>query len=714
MPEFTKPCIKRRIAIVSFFLLGATCLDGLAEVIPGGSQRTPSGLMAPGPGSRTEVWTPGGAVDAVELAVTFAAPLFSVDEGETRPIIVRLTRRMDENDPPQVSVDYTVEPAIAEAGRDFVQTAPQTLTFTNGGAPFVLVPLETLEDDKYEGTERLFLRLSNPVDVAAGRFVQSAVRIVDDDPYDPQLLDDFEDHPYLWSGDEQALLDNAEIAADEPLALPGQGAFEGVLEIGLPRLVDVDVRGRPCGKGNGVIPVVLWTTDTFDATTVDHTTVTLGDAQEAHRDPDSGTARRHEEDVDRDGDMDLVFHFRSGACSSDVATFGGRTYDGQWVTSGRTELGLRRDLALGQDWSLFDGLKLWFYGTGTGSSITVELLDNRAPDPGPGGWELVWSDEFDTPAGTPPDAAHWRHEIGDGTVNGIPGWGNAELQYYTDSTDNAATDGLGNLVINAREADGSLQCYYGSCRYTSARLISRSREEFAYGRIESRILLPDGDRGLWPAFWSLGTDIGRVGWPQSGEIDIMEYVSREPYEVFGTIHGPGYAGGASFGDTYVTYPERIARDYHTFAVEWQPDLIEWYVDGVLYHTAIPIDVPGEWVFNDPFFLIFNMAVGGYFGGPVSPLTTFPQSMAIDYVRVYQAPDTAERWEASFVDDFVGWREVEVPFNAFVRSARQPAGAPDDGLDLTEVWGYGFRLPDGVLTTGRVLLDQVRLTAPGSD
>ncbi len=267
-------------------------------------------------------------------------------------------------------------------------------------------------------------------------------------------------------------------------------------------------------------------------------------------------------------------------------------------------------------------------------------------------------------------------------------------------------------MITAREADGSLQCYYGPCEYTSARLISWHKAEFAYGRIESRILLPDGESGLWPAFWSLGTNIGRVGWPRSGEIDFMEYVSRRPYEVYGTIHGPGYAGGASFGDTYVTYPERVAANYHTFAIEWQPDLIEWYVDDVLYHSATPGNVaPNEWVFNDPVFLIYNLATGGYFGGPVSPFTTFPQSMAIDYVRVYQGPDTAERWEASFTDRFDGWQEVEIPFGAFTRSGEQPAGAPDDGLNLDEVWGYGFRLPGTGSASGPTLLDQVRLMAP---
>ena len=309
--------------------------------------------------------------------------------------------------------------------------------------------------------------------------------------------------------------------------------------------------------------------------------------------------------------------------------------------------------------------------TGTGDTITLELLDNRAPDPGKDGWSLVWSDEFNDPAGTPPNPENWSYEIGDGTVNGIPGWGNAELQYYTDDPANAATDGAGNLVITARDAEG-LTCYYGPCEYTSARLLSANKVEVAYGRIESRIQVPDGEDGLWPAFWSLGTDINEVDWPQTGEIDFMEYVSRIPDEVFGTIHGPGYSGGQSFGDTY-NFPGGVAGSFHTYTIEWQPDLIEWYVDGILFHTATPADVaPNEWVFNDPVFILLNMAIGGNFGGAVSPDLTFPQEMVIDYVRVYQGPDTAERFEATFVDDFTGWQEITVPFTAFSRSAEQPA------------------------------------------
>ncbi len=655
-----------------------------------------------------------GNADVPELAVGFTANNFDIDEGTTGQITVALNRPLGEDDPAQVSVDYTVETVVAEPGRDFVQPPAGILTFVQGGPSELSFPLETLDDNKFEGTERVILRLSNPVDVAPGFIMQAAASIVDDENYDPLLIDDFELGAYLWDSADDVTLSALEMDDSDPLALPGQGAYENALEATLPVPADINVQGRICNQGNGMITIVLYATDEFDVRDVDHTTVTLGDAYETHTNNQTGEPKRHEEDVDDDGDLDLVFHFRFNetglSCDPDVVPFNGRTFDGQPFTARGTEVQFGRDFALGEDWSLTDGLTFYYYGQGTGDTVTLELLDNRAPDPGPSGWSMVWSDEFNDPAGTPPNSANWGYEIGDGTVNGIPGWGNDELQYYTDSTDNAATDGNGNLVISAQEADGSLTCFYGPCEYTSARLISWHKAEFAYGRIESRIQVPDGEAGLWPAFWSLGTDIDLVGWPQTGEIDIMEYVSRLPEEVFGTIHGPGYFGGTAYGNTH-PFPGGVSGSYHTFTIEWQPNLIEWYVDGILYHTATPGDVaPNEWVFNDPVFLLFNLAIGGNFGGAVSEDLTMPQEMVIDYVRVYQGPDTAERFEATFTDDFVGWQEVSVPFTAFTRSADQPAGAPDDGLTLTDVWGYGFKLSANGLVES-VLVDQVRLLAP---
>jgi beta-glucanase (GH16 family) len=176
------------------------------------------------------------------------------------------------------------------------------------------------------------------------------------------------------------------------------------------------------------------------------------------------------------------------------------------------------------------------------------------------------------------------------------------------------------------------------------------------------VKVPEG-AGYWPAFWSLGTDIDEVPWPRAGEIDIMEFVGREPYEVFGTIHGPGYSGGQSYGNTISTFPDAVPEEFHTYAVEWGPGEIVWEFDGERYHEAVPGDVaPNDWVFDKPFFLLLNVAIGGNFGGPVAADTVFPQQMLVDHVRVWGAPDTAERFEATFVDEVDGWQQVTIPFD----------------------------------------------------
>ncbi len=243
---------------------------------------------------------------------------------------------------------------------------------------------------------------------------------------------------------------------------------------------------------------------------------------------------------------------------------------------------------------------------------------------------LTWSDEFNAAAGSAPDGSKWKYDIGGS------GWGNNELQYYTNSTSNAAQDGNGNLVITARrENPANYQCHYGRCEYTSARLLTADRFTQAYGRFEARIKVPRG-QGLWPAFWMLGNDIGQVGWPNSGEIDIMENIGREPSNAYGTLHGPGYSGGAAISSRY-TLPngQAFADAFHTFTVDWEPNAVTWYVDGNQYARKTPADLNGNrWVFDHPFFLIMNIAVGGYWPGNPDGSTVFPQTMTIDYVRVY--------------------------------------------------------------------------------
>ncbi len=367
--------------------------------------------------------------------------------------------------------------------------------------------------------------------------------------------------------------------------------------------------------------------------------------------------------------------------------------------------------AAAQDWTTYNGLSFWYYGQNSGQTLTVELLDNQTvttADTPVEQWELVWSDEFDGPAGTSANPAIWQPEIGDGILNSIPGWGNGELETYTNDPENVAQDGNGNLVITARELDSTtsnLVCSYGPCRYSSTRLITRDRLEVTYGRVEARLQLPQG-QGIWPAFWMLGTNLDEVGWPQSGEIDIMENIGREPSTVHGTVHGPGYSGGNGIGGGYDLDSGIFADDFHVFAIEWTPEGIRWFVDDVNFFTLTPDDIPAgtEWVYDQPFFLILNLAVGGNWPGFPDESTTFPQSLVVDYVRVYGTPSQAERFEATFVDDFTGWQQITLPFDQFTRSEVQPAAAADDGLTLNQVWGYRFVIPTG---PGTLYLDKLR-------
>ncbi|MEV4138327.1 family 16 glycosylhydrolase [Dactylosporangium sp. NPDC049742] len=241
---------------------------------------------------------------------------------------------------------------------------------------------------------------------------------------------------------------------------------------------------------------------------------------------------------------------------------------------------------------------------------------------------LTWSDEFDGAAGSAPNGSKWKYDVGGG------GWGNNEQQYYTTSTSNAALNGAGQLVITARrENPANYQCHYGTCQYTSARLLTADRFTQAYGRFEARMKLPRG-QGIWPAFWMLGADIGSNPWPNSGEIDIMENIGKEPNTVHGTIHGPGYSGAEGIGAGY-TIGAPFADAFHTFSVEWEPNVLRWYVDGNLYQTRTPADLGGDrWVFDHPFFMLLNLAVGGYWPGYPDGTTQFPQTLTVDYVRVY--------------------------------------------------------------------------------
>ena len=244
---------------------------------------------------------------------------------------------------------------------------------------------------------------------------------------------------------------------------------------------------------------------------------------------------------------------------------------------------------------------------------------------GPPGWKLVWSDEFEGPRGSLPSPERWVFETGG------HGFGNNQLEYDTARSENAALDGQGQLVITARQEE-----YMGK-RYTSARLKTQGKFERTYGRYEARMRLPRG-QGIWPAFWMLGGDIARVSWPGCGEIDIMENIGREPSRVHGTLHGPGYSGGSGIGAPFdLADGAAFADAFHVFAIEWEDEVVRWYVDGALYQTRTPRDLPSgaAWVYDHPFFLLLNLAVGGQWPGSPDASTTFPQQLIVDYVRVYE-------------------------------------------------------------------------------
>jgi len=235
--------------------------------------------------------------------------------------------------------------------------------------------------------------------------------------------------------------------------------------------------------------------------------------------------------------------------------------------------------------------------------------------------DLVIADEFDVDGA--PNSSLWSYDIG----TGQNGWGNNELQYYTDRPENITVEN-GMLLINARR-----ESFQGAA-YTSARILTKGKFDQAYGRFEARMRLPWG-QGIWPAFWLLGADIDANPWPAAGEIDIMECRGQEPTIVLGSVHGPGYSAENSITKSYELPNDRFDTGFHVFGIEWGPNYINYYVDDVLYNQITPADVPGEWVFDKPFYILINLAVVGSFVGSPNSETVFPQTMLIDYVRVYK-------------------------------------------------------------------------------
>jgi beta-glucanase (GH16 family) len=246
----------------------------------------------------------------------------------------------------------------------------------------------------------------------------------------------------------------------------------------------------------------------------------------------------------------------------------------------------------------------------------------------PSDWLLTWSDEFSAPDGSAPDPKKWIADIGG------QGWGNGELESYTARPQNVRVD-RGNLVIEARQEN-----FRGSDGirrdYTSARLKTQSLFAQRYGLFEARIQIPAG-QGLWPAFWLLGDNFSTTGWPACGEIDIMENAgAHEPSTIHGSLHGPGYSDANALTASYTLPHGRFSDDFHLFAIYWSPDRVQFFVDGHLYRTRSPSDLPKgrPWVFDRPFFILLNLAVGGRMPGGPERSTVFPERMLVDYVRVY--------------------------------------------------------------------------------
>ena len=256
------------------------------------------------------------------------------------------------------------------------------------------------------------------------------------------------------------------------------------------------------------------------------------------------------------------------------------------------------------------------------------------PPPPPPTWVQLWSDEFEGQAGSSVDTTKWHFDLGDGCP-GVCGWGNNEREYYRSDTANIRLNGSGQLLIVARVATDSIPCYYGPrCGYTSAKITTNAKMFADQGRIEARIKLPAG-QGLWPAFWTLGKNIGTVGWPTCGEMDIMENHGSDPTSMSSAVHGPGYSGNTPF-----VHIRRFASggvtDFHVYAVEWDSTSIRFFVDDTLHYLVARgvVEQHGRWVFDQQFFVILNLAVGGNFDGNPQSDAIFPATILIDYVRVY--------------------------------------------------------------------------------
>jgi beta-glucanase (GH16 family) len=263
-------------------------------------------------------------------------------------------------------------------------------------------------------------------------------------------------------------------------------------------------------------------------------------------------------------------------------------------------------------------------GVSTPSSSATSATSTASTTPTASiNYRLAWQDDFNGPAGAPPNPALWSYVTGKSDANG-------ELEVYTDGRSNSELDGRGDLEITARhEPDGT---------YTSAKIQTLGRYQVKYGRIEARIKVPAG-AGLWPAFWALGSNYPQVGWPESGELDAMELSGRKPNVLVGTVHGPLTNNASGWQINAIDRaPTPLYAGFHVFGIDWSPGNVTFTLDGLRYGEVTPalLGKNEKWVFDQPYFLVLDLAVGGNFVGPPTPATPFPATMLVDWVRVWKA------------------------------------------------------------------------------
>jgi beta-glucanase (GH16 family) len=275
----------------------------------------------------------------------------------------------------------------------------------------------------------------------------------------------------------------------------------------------------------------------------------------------------------------------------------------------------------------------WLLGTsaclGACNAVPEQSLGDDWSGPR-GSWVEVWRDDFDGELGAAPDASKWTPRVREHGQN-------AEQDYDTARRENSFLDGQGYLVLRARaehfvDATGLAS----EQPYTSARLDTRGKLEPMYGKLEARIQLPRGGKGVWPAFWLLGANAEEVRWPACGEVDILEMKGSAPSQISGSLHGPGYSGSNPYTRSRALSAGNFGDDFHVFALEWTAEGIRWLVDGRPFHVRTPSGLAADgktWVFDHPFYIIVNLAIGGLFDGNPDEQTAFPQDMTLDYVSV---------------------------------------------------------------------------------